>query len=103
MDNKNFFQNSISHKELNSYLIKAKKDIDLISNNSPDNAFTEEQEFNKLVEDWSETSKKLLLMINNNQNKIFSEKRNPKSLMALGAMGVHINMALQALRATRSD
>jgi len=39
----------------------------------------------------------------NKEQKILTENRNSKSLMAFGAMGAHINMALQALKATESD
>ena len=44
----------------------------------------------------------ILLMIKK-EEKILIENRNPKSLMAFGAMGAHLNMALQALKATESD
>jgi len=36
-------------------------------------------------------------------DKVLSENINPKSLIAFGAMGAHINMALQALKSTESD
>ena len=101
MNNNQFSQNAISHKELNDFLIKAKKDISSI-NNSENNQIKENQEFNNLIKTWTETSQKILLMINSEQ-KILAENRNPKSLMAFGAMGAHINMALQALKATESD
>ena len=39
----------------------------------------------------------------NKENKAFTKNKNPKSLMAFGAMGAHINMALQALKATEFD
>ena len=62
----------------------------------------EAQEFNDLIKTWTETSQKILLIMNKEQ-KVLTENRNPKSLMAFGAMGAHINMALQALKATESD
>ena len=101
MNNNQFSQNAISHRELNDFLIKAKKDISLI-NNSDNNQIKENQEFNNLIKTWTETSQKILLMMNREQ-KILTENRNPRSLMAYGAMGAHINMALQALKATESD
>ena len=101
MNNKNFSRDSISHKELNAFLIKAKKDIysndSLIKNN-----IEEKQEFKDLIKNWTETSQKLLLMMNKKE-KTFTDTRDPKSLMAFGAMGAHINMALQAFKATGSD
>ena len=101
MDNNQFPQNAISHKELNDFLIKAKKDIPSI-NSSEDNKVKDNQEFNNLIKTWTETSQKILLMMNREQ-KVLTENRNPRSLMAYGAMGAHINMALQALKATTSD
>ena len=35
--------------------------------------------------------------------KVLNKNSDPKSLIAFGAMGAHINMALQALKATESD
>ena len=101
MNNNQFSQNAISHKELNDFLIKAKKDISSI-NTSENNQIKENQDFNDLIKTWTETSQKILLMINKEQ-KVITENKNPKSLMAYGAMGAHINMALQALKATESD
>ena len=101
MNNNQFSQNAISHKELNAFLIKAKKDISL--NNSPENKKRkEEQDFNDLIKNWTITSQKLLLIMNSKE-KVFTNNIEPKSLMAFGAMGAHINMALQALKATGSN
>ena len=101
LDNNQSSQNAISHRELNDFLIKAKKDISSI-NTSENNQIKENQEFNHLIKTWTETSQKILLMMHK-EEKVLTENRNPRSLMAYGAMGVHINMALQALKATESD
>ena len=82
-------------------MIKAKKDVSTI-NTSENNQIKENQEFNDLIKTWTETSRKILLMMNKEQ-RVLTKNRNPKSLMAFGAMGAHINMALQALKATESD
>lgn len=101
LNQNHFSKNSISHKELNAFLLKAKKDISL--NNSPENNKSkEEQDFNDLIKNWSITSQKLLLIMNSKE-KVFTNNKDPKSLMAFGAMGAHINMALQALKATGSN
>ena len=101
MNHNQFPKNGISHRELNSFLLKAKKDIS--SGNSFENIKSkEEQDFNDLIKDWTNTSQKLLLMMNSKE-KVFPNDKDPKSLMAFGAMGAHINMALQALKATGSD
>ena len=101
LNNNQFSQNAISHKELNDLLIKAKKDTFSV-NTSKNNQTKENDEFNDLIKTWTETSQKILLTINKEQN-FLTKNRNPKSLMAFGAMGAHINMALQALKATESD
>ena len=98
LNNNQFSQNAISHKELNDFLIKAKKDISSI-NISENNQIKENQEFSDLIKTWTETSQKILLMMNNKE-EVFTKSRDPKSLMAFGAMGVHINMALQAVSYT---
>ena len=101
MNQNQFSKKAISHRELKDFLIKAKKDISSY-NSSENNQIQGNQEFNDLVKTWTETSQKILLMMNKEQ-KFLAENRNPKSLMAFGAMGAHINMALQALKATESD
>ena len=101
MNNNHLSKNAISHKELNEFLIKARSDISSIDP-SDQNKLKEEQYFNDLIKNWTETSQKLLLLINN-EDKVFTKNRSPKSLIAFGAMGAHINMALQALKATGSD
>ena len=101
MKNNQFSRNAISHRELNDFFIKAKKDISSI-NTSENNQIKENQEFNDLIKTWKEASQKILLIMNKEQ-KVLTENINPKSLMAFGAMGAHINMALQALKATESD
>ena len=98
MNNNHSSPNAISHKELNSLLNKAKKEI--LSIETSDNyGINESQEFNDLITDWTTTSKKILLILNK-KDQVSTNNRNPKSLIAFGAMGAHINMALQALKAT---
>ena len=101
MNNNQSSQNAISYKQLNDFLIKAKQDI-ILDDASEQNEIKEEQDFNNLIKNWSEASQKILLMMNNKE-KVFARNKNPKSLMAFGAMGAHINMALQALKASRPD
>ena len=88
-------------KELNSLLNKAKKEISSI-NFSESHEIKENKEFDDLITNWSETSQKILLILSNKE-QVLTKNRTPKFLMALGAMGAHISMALQALKATESD
>ena len=101
LNRNHFSENAISHKELNDFLVKAQKDI-TSGNPSKKNELHEDHEFKDLIKTWTETSQKILILMNKEQ-KVFTENRDPKSLMALGAMGAHINMALQALKATELD
>ena len=101
MNNNQFSKNAISHKELNDFLIKAQKDI-TSSNSSEFKKIKEEQDFNDLIKTWTETSQKILLMMNTKE-ELLTKNKNSKSLIAFGAMGAHINMALQALKATGSS
>tara|TARA_Y100001968_G_scaffold324111_1_gene362837 strand:- start:974 stop:1276 length:303 start_codon:yes stop_codon:yes gene_type:complete len=96
MNNNKFSPNSISHRDLNKFLTKAKKDI---SSNDRSKSYksSEDQEFIDLIKSWSETSQKILIMMNKKET-VVTENRSHKSLMALGAMGAYINMALQALK-----
>ena len=83
-------------------MIKAKKDITSNESIAKNKKSEEEKKFNDLIKNWTETSQKILLTMNSKDNFI-SKNKNSKSLMAFGAMGAHINMALQALKATECD
>ena len=101
MNNNNNSPKAISHKELNSYLAKAKKDtnkIDKITNKE----LNDNEEFDRLICDWTNTSKKLLIMLQQ-KDMVSTKNTDPKALLAFGAMGAHINMALQALKATEFE
>ena len=101
MDNNQFLPNEISHKDLNALLCKAKKEILSIETSSTIE-INDNQEFNSLISDWTSISKKILLILNK-KDPVSIKNRNSKSLIAFGAMGAHINMALQALKATEFD
>jgi len=101
LDNNQFLPNKISHKELNALLCKAKKEVLSIETSSTIE-INDNQEFNSLISDWTSISKKILLILNK-KDHVSTKNRNSKSLIAFGAMGAHINMALQALKATEFD
>ena len=89
---------SISHKELNYLLTKASKDIsgETLKNN------VDQEKFNALVKNWEDLSKKILLNLEKKNDFLIAGK-GPKSLMALGALEVHLNMAVQAFQASEKD
>tara|TARA_Y100001968_G_scaffold134291_1_gene122526 strand:+ start:96 stop:443 length:348 start_codon:yes stop_codon:yes gene_type:complete len=101
LNNNQSSPNAISHKELNSFMSKAKKEI-LPIEESANFENIEDEKFSDLIKDWTKTSKNILLMMKKKE-KISQNNANPKSLLALGAMGAHINMALQALKSTDFD
>ena len=101
LNNNQFYPNEISHKELNTLLIKAKKTISLLDTSHHFHT-KENDELKELITDWVKTSQKILVMLNK-KDKILTKNRHPKSLIAFGAMGAHINMALQALKATEFE
>ena len=101
LDNNQFPQNAISHKQLNILLNKAKKDTSSIETTENDE-FYENQEFKILTKDWTKTSQKILNILNK-KNQFSTKNKSPKSLMAFGAMGAHISMALQALKAAEYE
>ena len=101
MESKRSLPNSISHKDLDRLLKKASKE-DLISDAKKDLETLENEEFNELLLSWSEKSYKLVSMLEKKDCSI-TKGRNSKSIMAMGAIGAHLNMALQALRVIELD
>tara|TARA_Y100001968_G_C18849514_1_gene477442 strand:+ start:189 stop:506 length:318 start_codon:yes stop_codon:yes gene_type:complete len=101
LNNNHSSPDAISHKDLSSLLTKAKKEIHPIRT-SENHEIIENQELNNLITDWRKISQKVLLMLKK-EDQVTTKNKNPKSLMAIGAMGAHINMALQALKASEFD
>ncbi len=101
MNNNQSPRNAISHKELNDFLIKATKDITSVDVYEKIKT-KETEDFNELIQNWTVTSKKILHMMNSKDVNLSNNKAS-KSLMALGAMGAHITMALHALKASECD
>ena len=101
MQNNEISPTAISHKELNILLKKALKEESFIDSPNKFDA-TKYKEFNDLVSSWSEISQKILLLLNKKEDLV-TKDRSAKSVMALGAMGAHINMAIQALKAAEHD
>tara|TARA_Y100001968_G_scaffold286692_1_gene287601 strand:+ start:184 stop:492 length:309 start_codon:yes stop_codon:yes gene_type:complete len=98
LNNNQFSPNAISHKELSALLNTAKKEISFLDD-SKNLEIKQNEEFNDLITNWQETSQSILLMLNKKE-QVLTKNKNSKSLMAFGAMGAHINMALQALKST---
>ena len=92
---------SISHKKLKKLFSHAKKDLTgIAADYSP--LTVEEERLEKLLFTWATASKELLEGLREEESSL-SEIKGANSLLALGAMEAHINMALQALKASGKD
>ena len=101
MRNSNNLPKAISHKKLSSLLNNAQKDR--FSSIGKDNVVEiEQQEFKELLENWEENTKNIINKVSS-KNKYILENKSSNSIMALGAMEVHLNMALQALKVFIND
>ena len=101
MSESNNLPQSISHKKLTYLMLNAQKDI----NASDDKINTdnlEKQEFDELINNWEKVTKDVIKTITK-RNKNLLKDKSSNSLIALGAMEVHLNMALQALNAFKKE
>ena len=100
MRDSNNLPKAISHKKLSSLLINAHKDKYFMGED--DVLKIEQQEFTELLENWEENTKNILNKLSL-KNKNILENKSSSSIMAIGAMEVHLNMALQALKVFIND
>ena len=87
----------ISHKKLSYLMLKAQKDCDF-SDELAEIENAEIREFEELINNWDVSTKTLVNELSKRKENLLKDK-SPNSLIALGAMEVHLNMALQALNA----
>ena len=101
MSESNNLPQSISHKKLSYLMLNAQKDVsfsdDLVNIDD-----TEKREFNDLISNWENITKDVIKTISTRNKNLLNDKSS-NSLIALGAMEVHLNMALQALNAFNKD
>ena len=101
MNESNKLPQAISHKKLSFLLLNAKKDK--FASSEENEQYTKlKNELLAELNDWELTTKSLLKKISGRNEKHLQDK-SPNSLMALGAMEVHLNMALQALQGFKKD
>lgn len=101
MNESNKLPQAISHKKLSFLLLNAQKDK--FAGSEESEQYSKLQ--NELIEEldkWELSTKSLLKKISNKNEKYLQDKSS-NSLMALGAMEVHLNMALQALLGFKKD
>ena len=101
MHDSNKLPQAISYKKLSFLLLNAQKDK--FANSEENEQYSRLQD--ELLEDlnnWELSTKSLLKKISSRNEKYLKDKSS-NSLMALGAMEVHLNMALQALQSYKKD
>ena len=101
MNESNKLPQAISHKKLSFLLLNAQKDKFANSEESEQNTKLQNELLAEL-DDWELSTKSLLKKISS-RNEKFLQNKSSNSLMALGAMEVHLNMALQAIQAFKKD
>ena len=101
MSESNNLPQAISHKKLTYLMLKAQKDLNA-SDDKKNTESLEKQEFDELINNWETVTKDVIKTISK-RNKNLLKNKSSNSLIALGAMEVHLNMALQALNAFKKD
>ena len=101
MNESNKLPQAISHKKLSFLLLNAQKDKYSSSEENEQDTKLQNELIAEL-DNWELSTKSLLKKISNKNEKYLQEK-SPNSLMALGAIEVHLNMALQALKVFKKD
>ena len=101
MSESNNLPQAISHKKLTYLMLKAQKEFNAADDKKNTDSL-EKQEFDKLINNWEIATKDVIKTISK-RNKNLLKDKSSNSLIALGAMEVHLNMALQALNAFQKD
>ncbi len=101
MSESNNLPQAISHKKLTHLMLNAQKDLNA-SDEKYNTDNSEKREFDELINNWEIVTKEVIKTISK-RNKNLLKDKSSNSLIALGAMEVHLNMALQALNAFKKD
>ena len=101
MSESNNLPQAISHKKLTYLMLNAQKDLNA-SDDKKNTDNLEKLEFDELINNWEIVTKDVIKTISK-RNKNLLKNKSSNSLIALGAMEVHLNMALQALNAFKKD
>ena len=97
MSESNNLPQAISHKKLSYLMLKAQKDSQF-SDELTEIESPEKRQFEELINNWETSTKKVINELSKRKENLLKDK-SQNSLIALGAMEVHLNMALQALNA----
>ena len=101
MNDSNKLPQEISHKKLSLLLLNAQKDKFASSEESEQNSKFQDELLAEL-DNWELCTKSLLKKISS-RNEKYLQNKSSDSLMALGAMEVHLHLALQALQGFKKD
>ena len=101
MSESNNLPQAISHKKLTYLMLNAQKELHT-SDDTINTSDLEKIEFDELINNWETATKDVIKTISK-RNKNLLKDKSSNSLMALGAMEVHLNMALQALNAFNKE
>ena len=101
MSESNNLPQAISHKKLTYLMLNAQKELHA-SDDRINTDDLEKIEFDELINNWEIATKDVIKTISK-RNKNLLKDKSSNSLMALGAMEVHLNMALQALNAFNKE
>jgi len=101
MKDANNLPKAISHKKLSLLMLKAKKD-NFFSSEEISTEEKQVEEFLRVLNDFETVSKDLVKKLADKNDNIFKSKSS-KSIMAMGAMEVHLNMALQAMKVFQNE
>ena len=101
MSESNNLPQAISHKKLSYFMLKAQKDSHF-SDEIAEIENIEKREFDQLIKTWEDSTKKVINELSKRKENLLKDK-SANSLIALGAMEVHLNMALQALNAFNKE
>tara|TARA_Y100000991_G_scaffold111804_1_gene84270 strand:+ start:331 stop:639 length:309 start_codon:yes stop_codon:yes gene_type:complete len=101
MSESNNLPQAISYKKLTNLMLHAQQELHA-SDDSTNTDNLEKSEFDELINDWEIVTNDVIKTISK-RNKDLLKDKSSNSLMALGAMEVHLNMALQALSAFKKD
>ena len=83
-------------------MVNAQKEhLNYLNEESTDFSY-ELEVLDKTLEDWSIISNELLSVLFK-RNDYLKDGRSTRSLMALGALEAHLNMAMQALKASKEN
>ena len=101
MSESNKLPQAISHKKLTLLMLHAQKELHA-SDETINTNDLEKIEFDELINNWEIVTKDVIKTISKRNKNLLKDKAS-NSLMALGAMEVHLNMALQALNAFNKE